>query len=120
VDFLSYESKVQKNIHVIGDAVSAAMPKSGYTANSEAKICAAAVIELLQGRQPDPVPVIANTCYSMVSNNEAVHVAHVYRYNAEKQVMLPADGGGVSAKRSEVEGTMANYWLKNIMSDILL
>jgi len=120
VDFLSYESKAQKNIHVIGDSVSAAMPKSGYTATSEAKICAAAIIELLQGGQPDPEPVIANTCYSMVSNKEAVHVAHVYRYNVEKKIMLPADGGGVSAARSEVEGTLANYWLKNIMGDVLL
>jgi len=120
VDFLSYESKVQKNIHVIGDAVSAALPKSGHLATSQAKVCAAAIIELMQGRHPDTGPAIANTCYSMVSNNEAVHVAHVYRYNAEKMVMLPAEGGGVSAKRSEVEGTLANYWLKNILGDVLL
>jgi NADPH-dependent 2,4-dienoyl-CoA reductase/sulfur reductase-like enzyme len=120
VDFLSYESKAQKNIHVIGDSVSAAMPKSGYTATSEAKICAAAIIELLQGGQPDSAPVIANTCYSMVSDKEAVHVAHVYRYNVEKKIMLPADGGGVSGARSEVEGTLASYWLKNIVGDVLL
>lgn len=120
VDFLSYESKVQKNIHVIGDSVSAALPKSGHLATSQAKICAAAIIEMMEGRLPDSDPAIANTCYSMVSNKEAVHVAHVYRYNAEKKVMLPADGGGVSAKRSEVEGMLANYWLKNILSDVLL
>lgn len=120
VDFLSYESKAQKNIHVIGDSVSAALPKSGHLATSQAKVCAAAIIEMMQGGQPDPDPAIANTCYSMVSKNEAVHVAHVYRYNAEKKLMLPAEGGGVSAKRSEVEGTLANYWLKNILSDVLL
>jgi len=120
VDFLSYESKAHKNIHVIGDSVSAALPKSGHLATSQAKICAAAIIELMQGRQPDANPVIANTCYSMVSNKEAVHVAHVYRYNAEKMAMLPADGGGVSAKRSDIEGTLADYWLKNILSDVLL
>jgi len=120
VDFLSYESKAHKNIHVIGDSVSAALPKSGHLATSQAKVCAAAIIELMQGRQPDPGPAIANTCYSMVSNNEAVHVAHVYRYNVEKKIMLPADGGGVSAKRSEVEGTLASYWLKNILGDVLL
>lgn len=120
VDFLSYESKVHKNIHVIGDSVSAALPKSGHLATSQAKVCAAAIIELMQGRQPDPSPAIANTCYSMVSNNEAVHVAHVYRFNAEKQAMVAADGGGVSGKRSEVEGMLANYWLKNILSDVLL
>lgn len=120
VDFLSYESKVHKNIHVIGDSVSAALPKSGHLASSQAKVCAAAVIELMQGRQPDPTPAIANTCYSMLSNNEAVHVAHVYRYNVEKQAMIAAEGGGVSASRSVMEGTLANYWLKNILSDVLL
>ena len=120
VDFLSYESKLQKNIHVIGDSVAAALPKSGHMATSHAKVCAAAIIELMNGGQPDANPSIANTCYSMASNNEAMHVAHVYRFNAEKKEMVAADGGGVSASRSEMEGTLANYWLKNILSDVLL
>jgi len=120
VDFLSYESRQQKNIHVIGDSIAAALPKSGHMATAHAKVCAAAVIELLNGRQADANPSIANTCYSMVSNNEAVHVAHVYRYNAEKQEMIAADGGGVSASRSETEGAFAGSWLNNILADVLL
>lgn len=120
VDFRSYESSAQKNIHVIGDAVSAAMPKSGHMATSQAKICAAAVIELMQGRAPDPDPAISNTCYSMVSDSEAVHVAHVYRFNAEKRAMVAADGGGVSAQRSGIEATLAGYWLKTILDDVLM
>lgn len=120
VDFLTYESKVRKNIHVLGDAVSAALPKSGHMATSQAKVCAAAVIELMQGNQPDQNPTIANTCYSMVSSTEAMHVANVYRFNAEKQAMIAADGGGVSAKRSEIESAFAGYWLKNILNDVLL
>jgi NADPH-dependent 2,4-dienoyl-CoA reductase/sulfur reductase-like enzyme len=120
VDFLSFESRVHKSIHVIGDSVAAALPKSGHMATSHAKVCAAAVIELLNGQKPDANPSIANTCYSMVSGTEAVHVAHVYRFNAEKQEMVAADGGGVSVSRSDVEGTLANYWLKNILSDVLL
>lgn len=120
VDFLSYESKVHKNIHIIGDAISAALPKSGHMATSQAKICAAAVIELMQGKQPDDHPIIANTCYSMVSGNEAMHVANVYHFNAEKQAMVAADGGGVSASRSELEGAFAGYWLNNILNDVLL
>ncbi len=120
VDFLTYESKARKNIHIIGDAVAAALPKSGHMATSQAKVCAAAVIELMQGKQPDQSPTVANTCYSMVSDHEAVHVANVYRYNAEKQAMVAADGGGVSAKRSELEGSFANYWLRNILNDVLL
>jgi len=120
VDFLSYESKVHKNIHVIGDAVSAALPKSGHMATSQAKVCAAAIIELMQGQQPDQAPTIVNTCYSMVSDVEAMHVANVFRFNAEKQAMVSAEGGGVSAKRSELEGTLAAYWLENILNDVLV
>jgi len=120
VDFTNYESKVHKNVHVIGDAVSAALPKSGYMATSQAKICAAAIIELMQGQTPDPVPTIANTCYSMVSDSEAMHVAHMYRFDAEKQAMIAGEGGGVSAKRSEVEGSLAGYWLENVLNDVLM
>jgi NADPH-dependent 2,4-dienoyl-CoA reductase/sulfur reductase-like enzyme len=120
VDFLSYESKMNKNIHVIGDSVAAALPKSGHMATSHAKVCAAAIIELMNGRQPDANPSIANTCYSMASNKEAMHVAHVYRFNTEKKEMVAAEGGGVSASRSEIEGILANYWLNNILSDVLL
>jgi NADPH-dependent 2,4-dienoyl-CoA reductase/sulfur reductase-like enzyme len=119
VDFLTYESTVHKNIHVIGDAVAAALPKSGHMATSQAKVCAAAIIELMQGQQPDQNPTIVNTCYSMVSNNEAMHVANVFRFNAEKKAMISAEGGGVSAKRSELEGAMADYWLENILNDVL-
>ncbi|MDD2685473.1 MAG: FAD-dependent oxidoreductase [Gallionella sp.] len=120
VDFLSYESKVHKNVHVIGDAVAAALPKSGHMATSQAKVCAAAIIELMQGKVPDQAPTIVNTCYSMVSDREAMHVANVFRFNAEKQAMVSAEGGGVSAARSEIEGTLAGYWLKNIMDDVLM
>jgi hypothetical protein len=56
----------------------------------------------------------------MVSGNEAVHVANVFRFNAEKQAMISADGGGVSAARTEAEGALAGFWLQNILSDVLL
>jgi len=119
VDFLTYESKAQKNVHIIGDAVSAALPKSGHMATAQAKVTAAAIIELMNGRQPDPDPVVNNTCYSMVSDKEAMHVANVYRFNAEKQAMVSAEGGGVSDKYSTEEGSFAKYWANNIWSDVL-
>jgi sulfide dehydrogenase [flavocytochrome c] flavoprotein chain len=119
VDFLTYESKVVPGVHIIGDSVSAALPKSAHMANTQAKVCAAAIIDLLSGTQPDPVPVFANTCYSFVSDKLAVHVANVYRYDPDKKVMLPAEGGGVSDKPSEQEGNYAQWWAKNIWSDVL-
>lgn len=119
VDFLTYESKVLPGVHIIGDAVSAALPKSAHMATSHAKVCAAAVSALLSGGAPDPQPVFANTCYSFVSDKLAVHVANVYRYDAAKRIMLPAEGGGVSERPSEQEGHYAQWWAQNIWSDVL-
>ncbi len=119
VDFLTYESKLLPGIHVIGDAVSSALPKSAHMATSQAKVCASAIVARLVGEAPDPQPVFANTCYSFVSDKQAMHVANVYRYDAAKKIMLPEAGGGVSDKPSEQEGNYAQWWAKNIWSDVL-
>jgi sulfite dehydrogenase len=122
VDFLSYESVAKKNIHVLGDAILAApaMPKSGHMANQHAKVAAAAVIALLRGEPPNPSPIINNTCYSFVSDKQVIHVASVHRYDPEKKTMVVAPGAsGVSAAPSELEGTYAESWGKNIWADML-
>lgn len=119
VDFLTYESKGVPGIHVIGDAVSSALPKSAHMATSQAKVCASAIAALLAGEAPDPQPVFANTCYSFVTDRLAMHVAHVYRYDPAKKIMLPAEGGGVSERPSEQEGHYAQWWAQNIWSDTL-
>lgn len=119
VDFLTYESKLVPHVHVIGDSVSAALPKSAHIATSQAKVCAAAIASLLNGELPDPAPVFANTCYSYVTDKLAMHVANVYRYDPVKKMMLPAEGGGLSDKPSEQEGKYAADWAKNIWSDVL-
>lgn len=119
VDFLTYESKLAANVHVIGDAVSAALPKSAHMASNQAKICANAIVQLMAGQAPDPEPVFANTCYSYVTDKSAMHVANVYRYDAAKKIMVPAEGGGVSASPSEKEGVYAVAWAQNIWADTL-
>ncbi|NOQ81269.1 MAG: flavocytochrome C [Methylophaga sp.] len=119
VDFLTYESTVKKNVHVIGDAVHAKLPKSGHMANAQAKVCAAAIVSLLADQEPEQEPVFSNTCYSFINDQQAGHVAAVYRYNAEQKQMLPMPGGGVSAQASELEGAYANAWAKNIWADML-
>lgn len=119
VDFISYESAVVPDVHIVGDAVSAGLPKSAHMATSQARVCAAAIVAGFSRMAPDPAPVFANTCYSFVSDRMAMHVAHVYRYDAVKKIMLPADGGGVSAAPSELEGSYAYDWAKNIWSDVL-
>ena len=119
VNFLTYESTAAPNIHVIGDAIDSNLPKSAHMATNQARICASAIVELMQQRAPDAAPVFANTCYSFVSDKQAMHVATVYRYDANKKIMLAAEGGGVSLKPSEQEGEYANAWAANIWSDTL-
>ena len=118
VDFLTYESSVVPGVHVIGDAVSAGLPKSAHMATSQAKVCASAIAALMAGEAIDAAPVFANTCYSFVSDKMAMHVANVYRYDPEKKIMLSASGG-VSQAPSEQEGNYAQWWAKNIWSDVL-
>jgi hypothetical protein len=88
-------------------------------ATSQARVCANAIIALMSEKTPDASPVFANTCYSYVSDKMAMHVANVYRYDATKKIMVPAEGGGVSDKPSELEGNYAQAWAKNIWSDVL-
>ncbi|MBT9462393.1 FAD/NAD(P)-binding oxidoreductase [Hydrogenophaga sp.] len=122
VDFLTFESKAQKNIHVLGDAIqiAPAMPKSGHMANQHGKTCAAAVVSLLQGKEPPANPLYANTCYSFVTAKDVVHVASVHKYDAEKKTMVAVAGsGGLSGAASEIEGAYAKAWARNIWADSL-
>jgi len=122
VDWLTMESLVRKGIHVLGDSTlsAPAMPKSGHMANNHAKIAAAAIVEIMNGRAPNPQPVIANTCYSFVSDKEVIHVASVHRYDpAQKTLTVVPGASGVSSNRSEIEGAYGWAWAQNIWSDML-
>jgi sulfide dehydrogenase [flavocytochrome c] flavoprotein subunit len=122
VDFLTFESKAHKNIHVLGDAIqiAPAMPKSGHMANQHGKTCAAAVVSLLQGKEAPSMPIYANTCYSFVTAEDVVHVASVHKYDAEKKTMLTVPGsGGLSSAANELEGRYALAWARNIWADTL-
>ena len=122
IDFLTHESKAAKNIHVLGDSIqiAPAMPKSGHMANQHGKTCAAAVVALLTGKQPNAMPIYNNTCYSFVSDEDVVHVASVHRYDAAQKTMLTVPGsGGVSSAANELEGRYALAWARNIWADTL-
>ena len=122
VDFLSFESVKVKNIHVLGDAIQIApgMPKSGHMANQQAKLCASAVVALLAGRPVNQTPVLNNTCYSMITDKEAMHVASVHQYDAADKTFKTVPGsGGVSAAASQIEARYALSWAENIWADSL-
>jgi len=115
----TFESTLHKDVHVIGDSsIAGAMPKSGYSANSEAKVCATNIVALMNGKEITEMSAI-NTCYSFLSAKEAVSVTGVYKVNAEKQAIEAAPGSvGVSPDLSEVEAIYAESWLKNILTEM--
>jgi sulfite dehydrogenase len=121
VNWRTMESLAVKDVHVLGDATLSApvMPKSGSLANQHAKVCAAAVVALLNGREPEPKPKIANMCYSFVSDDEVIHVTSVHQLD-DKNVFVPIKGaGGVSTARNTLEARYAWAWAQNIWADML-
>lgn len=119
INFDTLESKIHKDVHVIGDAAQATgLPKSGYAANSEAKVCAAAVVALLNGQKPGE-PSFVNTCYSMLSPTFGISVAGVYKVVEGK---IKEVGGGLSAADApefirQQEATYNESWYQSIMAD---
>lgn len=122
VNWLSMESTSTPGVHVLGDAVFPAptMPKSGHMANQHGKLAAAAILNLLAGQEPNPAPVVMNTCYSFVDSKNVIHVSSIHQYDAATKLVQPVKGaGGVSAARNELEGKVALGWAKNIWADML-
>lgn len=122
VNWLSMESSNTPGVHILGDAIFPAptMPKSGHMANQHGKLAAAAIINLLAGQEPNPNPVVMNTCYSFVDAKNVIHVASVHQYDTATRLVQPVKGaGGVSAARNELEGKVALAWAKNIWADML-
>ena len=122
VDFGSFESKLAKDVYIIGDAIQAAprMPKSGHLANGHAKVAAAAIIAALRQQPPDPHPMLTNTCYSLVGPSAGMHSAAVYRYVAARHSFETVpDAGGVSQEPNTAEAIAALAWAENLWSDML-
>ncbi len=117
-----FESTIHAGIHVIGDAsIAGKMPKSGFAANSQGKVCAAAIVSALGGTSmPDPSYV--NTCYSLVAPNYGISVAAVYRFSKDKGIYKVKGSGGVSPKDAnadfrEKEARYAVGWYDSITAD---
>jgi sulfide dehydrogenase [flavocytochrome c] flavoprotein chain len=122
IDPVTFESRQQSGIHVIGDAtIAGGMPKSAFTANAQAKVCAAAVAKLLAGESPAQ-PKLINTCYSLVAPDYGITVAGVYR--PVNGVLTDVEGaGGVSpidAPREfrKLEATFAHSWFRTITTEV--
>ncbi len=118
----TFESQQVEGIYVVGDAtIAGPMPKSGFCANTQAKVVAAAIVAELEGREP-PEPVWANTCYSLVGQDYGISVADVYRLQ-DGAITVAADAGGVSPAGADADfrAAEARYgagWYASISRDI--
>jgi NADPH-dependent 2,4-dienoyl-CoA reductase/sulfur reductase-like enzyme len=78
------QSRIDENIHVLGDATNQGdMPKSGFSANSQAKVAAMAVRGALTGSKVFPAK-FSNTCWSLVNTDDGIKVGATYQATDEK------------------------------------
>ena len=123
VDQATFESTVVPNIHVLGDSsIAGAMPKSGFSANSQAKVCAHAIAALQSGDSP-PVPGYINVCYSLLAADYGISVAAVYRLGEDGKIASVKGAGGVSpsdasAEFRQEEASYAYGWYASITADM--
>jgi len=122
IDPVTFQSALQSNIHVIGDAaIAGAMPKSAFAANAEAKVCAAAVAALLAGGTPQ-TPKLINVCYSLVAPDYGISVAGVYQ-PANGQLVEVAGSAGVSPLDAPpairaAEAQIADGWFRTLAAEV--
>ena len=121
IDPVTFEAKLQPNIHVIGDAaIAGAMPKSAFAANAQAKACATAVAVLLAGGAP-AAPKLINTCYSLAAPDYGISVAGVYQPQDGQLVEIPGSGGtsplDAPAATRAAEAEIANGWFRTITAE---
>ena len=113
-------SKADANIHVLGDAsVASSMPKSGFSANSQAKVAANAIRGELTGSRVFE-PRFANTCWSLIATNDGVKVGANYKAGAEKIDVVDKfiSQGGETADVRKATYEESEGWYKGITSDM--
>lgn len=121
VDHKTSESTLHTNIHIIGDAsIQSPIPKSAFAANAEAKVCAFAVVSLLNGIEVTE-PTWINTCYSLITADHGISVAMVYKLNNKGIIAKVKGAGGVTTATDEknlsLEANYAKNWLGSIITD---
>jgi len=103
VDPRAMASRLQPDIHVVGDAIDPGqMPKSGFGAHHQARLCAAAVRAALTGAPVTPAPLL-NACWSFLAADHVIRVSGTYEATAET---LTLKSGFISA-RDEDDRTRA-------------
>jgi NADPH-dependent 2,4-dienoyl-CoA reductase/sulfur reductase-like enzyme len=120
IDPVTFESKLVKNIHVIGDAcLGGGIPKSASAASAQGKACAGAIVALLAGRTPE-APRLTGICYNTVAPGYGFSLAG--NYQPKGDIFAEVEGGATSpvdAPRElrSREATEAEHWFQTITAD---
>jgi len=120
IDPVTFESKLVKNIHVIGDAcLGGGIPKSASAASAQGKACATAIVALLAGRAPE-APRLTGVCYNTVAPGYGFSLAGNYQPRGD--IFAEVEGGATSpvdAPRElrAREAAEAERWFHTITAD---
>ena len=116
----SMQTKADSNIYVLGDAsVASAMPKSGFSANSQAKVAANHIRGELTDSRVFPAK-FSNTCWSLVATNDGIKVGANYKAGEEKievvdKFVSKTDEGNAKRKKTYEESI---GWYNGITTDM--
>lgn len=121
VERRTFASSLQPQVYVIGDAsIADAMPKSGFAANTQAKVVAQAIVADLAG-QPAPEPVWENTCYALAGSDYGLFVADVFRLVDGKIARVNTSGRYLPLDASPMQIKLAaryqQTWLRTFTAD---
>ena len=120
VNAADMSSKADADIYVLGDSSQQGdMPKSGFSANSQAKVCANAVRGALTGSKVFPAK-FSNTCWSLIDTDNGVKVGATYEATDDK---ISKVDGFISATGESAELRKATYeesegWYAGITADM--
>ena len=121
VNAIDMSTKADADVYVLGDSSQQGdMPKSGFSANSQAKVCANAVRGALTGSKVFPAR-FSNTCWSLIAANDGVKVGATYEATDEKIAKVD---GFISATGESADLRKATYeesegWYAGITADML-
>lgn len=113
-------SRLVPDVHLVGDAIIPGdMPKSAFSANSQAKVCAQAILAELVDKQAFK-PRFRNTCWSLITTDDAVKVGA--NYEATENKIAKIEGFVSQADESDEiraqTAAEARAWYDAITADI--
>lgn len=114
------QSTRDESVHVIGDsAIAAAMPKSAFAANSQAKVAAMAIRAALLGTSMFEAR-FTNACWSLIAPDDAVKVGGTYKAGSKRiepiHTFISSNAETAAQRKQTYEESIG--WYEGISNDI--